>query len=158
MIRHRVSELIKNKSAEEEIFGKVSGIAQKSKIKFNDAYAVPDTIKTAVRYSTAINPVNQTAKNGTLNNMEVVEKGVFKAGFIFRNYETEEMKSILKALSEVNTGLIRFGGKVSRGFGKMRIDNFVMRINNGFNEMLEPDGEVVFRSIEEAAEYFGKAE
>ncbi len=153
VIRHHIDE--KNARV---IFGKIDGGAQKSKIKFNDAYAVSETIVTTVRHSTAINPLNQSAKNGSLNNMEVVEKGAFKAGFIFRNYTATEMEKILLALYDVNEGSVRFGGKISRGFGKMRIENFSMKVNNGFDESLMPKNEIVFSSIEAAIKHFRKAE
>jgi len=153
VIRHHIDE----KSAK-IIFGKIDGTAQKSKIKFNDAFAVPDSIAATVRHSTAINPVNQSVKNGSLNNMEVVEKGTFKAGFIFRNYTAAEMEKILLALYDVNEGAVRFGGKVSRGFGKMRIENFSMKVNNGFDGSLMPKNEIVFNSIETAIDHFRKAE
>lgn len=153
VIRHHIDE----KSAK-IIFGTIGETAQKSKIKFNDAFAAPEGIVTTVRYSTAINPVKQSAKITSLNNMEVVEKGAFKAGFIFKNYTAAEMEKILLALYDVNEGAVRFGGKISRGFGKMRVDNFSMKVNNGFDENLMPKNEIVFSSIETALEHFRKAE
>ncbi|MBP1548485.1 MAG: hypothetical protein J6A05_00645 [Oscillospiraceae bacterium] len=131
---------------------------QKSKIKFNDAFAVPDSVVTTIRYSTAINPAKQSPAYNSLNNMAVIEKGTFKAGFIFKNYTEAEMEKILLALYDVNEGTVRFGGKISRGFGKMRVENFSMKVNNGFDENLTPKLEIVFSSIDAAYKHFRKAE
>jgi len=74
------------------------------------------------------------------------------------NYTAAEMEKILLALYDVNEGAVRFGGKVSRGFGKMRIENFSMKVNNGFDGSLMPKNEIVFNSIETAIDHFRKAE
>ena len=153
VIRHSIDE-----KAARVIFGTIDGSAQKSKIKFNDAYAVPETIVTTVRHSTAINPVNQYVVGQFKFDAEVIEKGTFKAGFIFRNYTAAEMEAVLMSLYDVNEGFVRFGGKVSRGFGKMRIENFSMKVSGGFDENLMPKNEAVFSSIEAAVEHFRKAE
>ncbi|MGN0692915.1 MAG: RAMP superfamily CRISPR-associated protein [Oscillospiraceae bacterium] len=157
VIRNHLGDSMNNESLK-TLFGKIGSGNQKSKIKFNDAYAVPETISVSVRHSTAIDPLNQSAKRGSLNNMEIVEQGVFKAGFIIRNYTSREMEKILLALYDVNSGEVRFGGKKSRGFGKMKIGNFRMKVNSGYDEELNPINEMLFSSLEEAAEYFGKAE
>ncbi len=160
VIRHSIDEetAIRIFGTKGEKYNNTYYPMQKSKIKFNDAFAVPDSIVTTIRHSTAINPINQSVKGGSLNNMEVIEKGTFKAGFIFKNYTDAEMEKILLAFYDVNEGAVRFGGKVSRGFGKMRIENFSMKVNNGFDESLMPKNEIVFGKIETAIEHFRKAE
>lgn len=160
VLRHHMFDVM-SKDKVDRIFGKISKESkenQKSKIKFNDAYALMDTVITSVRHSTAIDPCTQSAKFGTLNNMEVVEKGIFKASFIFNNYTNIEMEKLLLALYDINAGEVRFGGKISRGFGKMNVENFYMKVNSGYDSDLKPINEMVFDSLETAAEYFGKAE
>lgn len=157
VLRHHMFDMMSVDKVE-TIFGKIGRENQKSKIKFNDAYALMDTVITSVRHSTAIDPCTQSAKSGSLNNMEVVEKGIFKAGFIFNNYTNLEMEKLLLALYDINAGEVRFGGKVSRGFGKMNVENFHMKVIGGYNADLKPKNEMVFDSLEAAAEYFGKAE
>lgn len=125
---------------------------QKSKVSFYDAYADMKTVVSDVRYSTAIYPVLQTAKEKTLNNMLVVEKGIFKASFKLINYTDDEMRAIITALRKVNEGVVRFGGKTSRGFGQMKIDNFKMTVRNGFDEMLNPIIEKEYSDFEKCAE------
>lgn len=151
VIRNYVYKQIKNGAAvdEEELFGRIKGKAQKSKISFHDAYADMTTVVSRIRYSTAIDPILQSAMRGTLNNMQVVEKGVFKAGFKLVNYTNEELDIVIRALEAVNTKMIRFGGKTSRGFGVMKIENFKMETDEGFNEQLERKNVSVFASLEE---------
>ena len=157
VLRHHMFDMMSDDKVE-TIFGKIGRENQKGKIKFNDAYALMDTVVTSVRHSTAIDPCTQSAKSGSLNNMEVVEKGIFKAGFIFSNYTNFEMERLLLALYDINAGEVRFGGKISRGFGKMNIENFYMKVNSGYDSDLKPINEMVFNSLETAEEYFGKAE
>lgn len=155
VLRHHIQDnyIINDKDAE-MLFGKISDGAQKSKIKFNDAYVVPDTVKTAVRNSTKIDPNSQSPVNGSLNNMEIIEKGTFKAGFQIKNFTNKEMEAILLSLLDVNSGSVRFGGKVSRGFGQMKTGSFSMTVNKGYNSDLEPVDEVSFTDINEALKYF----
>ncbi len=128
--------------------------AQKSKVKFNDAFADPTTIRTAVRNSTKINPLNQGAVKGSLNNMEAVEAGVFKASFSIRNFSNREISSLLKALLDINTGAVRFGGRVSRGFGQMKLGIFSLTANDGYDSDLKLENPKVFSDIEEAIKHF----
>ncbi len=128
--------------------------AQKSKVKFNDAFADPATIRTAVRNSTKINPLTQAPVGGSLNNMEAIEAGVFKASFSIRNFTNKEMSSLLNALRDINTGAVRFGGRVSRGFGQMKLGSFSLTANEGYNNELKPKNPAVFSDIEEAIKHF----
>lgn len=129
--------------------------SMKSKISFHDAYAVSETVVTNIRYNTAINKLTQSAKHRTLNDLEVVEQGVFKAGFKLVNFDNKlkELKYILDALKEVDTGLVRFGGRKSRGFGKMKIGEFSLKIFEGYNADLSVKNEKEFTSLESAYNY-----
>lgn len=139
----------KNEQKEKEIFGAVQGGAQKSRLKFHDAYADMSTVTSSLRNQTAIDPLTQGAKGGSLRNMQVVEKGAFKAGFEFLNYTDEEMKLLKNTLSKVNAGIVRFGASTSRGFGVMSIKNFKLVITKGFDENLNPIVEREYNSFEE---------
>lgn len=135
--------------------GKGEQKSMKSKISFHDAYAVPETVVTNIRYNTAINKFTQSAKQGTLNDLEIVEQGVFKAGFKLINFDNKfkELECILDALEDINTGLVRFGGRKSRGFGKMKIGEFKLRIFDGYNADLSVKNEQEFTSFESAVKY-----
>lgn len=155
VIRHYMEEqLMFSEESAKKLFGDIRSGLQKSKVKFSDAFAVPETVVTAIRHSTAINPHLQTAREKTLNNMEVVEQGVFKASFIVKNYTPVEMEKLLVAVFDINTGAVRFGGKRSRGFGQMRVENFRMTSFDGYNQNFEKKNEKSFTDIETAVKYF----
>ena len=155
VIRHNCS-LIGDR--ETSLFGTVSGGAQKSRVSFHDAYADMDTIVTGIRAQTAISPHIQSAKSSSLNNVQNVEKGNFKAGFKLLNFADDELFSIIDVLVRINSGEVRFGGRKSRGFGFMNVKNFSLRITNGFNSDLSAKDEIVLDSLDEAFFHFGKEE
>lgn len=134
---------------EEILFGTQRNGARKSKIAFHDAYADMSTVVSNIRHSTAIDPILQNAKEGSLNNMQTVEKGVFKAGFIIKNYTDDEISIIINALKAVNKGILRFGGKTGRGFGMMRVENFNMETYKGFDENLDRMSDNKYSSLDE---------
>lgn len=156
VIRHYMTDCFSDEF--NEFFGTLRPQAYKSKIKFNDAYAVPDTVVTAVRYSTKLNPLIQSAETGTLNNMQVVESGVFKASFSVKNYTDTEMEKLLCAIYDINSGAVTFGGKKSRGFGHMKVQNFRLYSFDGYNSDLSKKNEKMFDSIEKAVKYFRGAD
>ncbi|MGN0594291.1 MAG: RAMP superfamily CRISPR-associated protein, partial [Hominimerdicola sp.] len=111
-----------------KIFGNAgNSTKQKSKISFFDAYA-KDGFKLAVRHSAAINPLTHSTINGALFDTEYMSSGCFEAGFKFVNFTEQEMKAVLKVFEKINEGSVRFGGRTSRGFGKVKIDNFSMQL------------------------------
>ena len=126
-----------SKEFADNLFGCAEGEKRKGKIAFSDAYADMDTVKTGKIFSTAIHPILQSAKNGSLNNVQAVLDGIFKARFKITNYTDDEVRAVLKALDAVNRGEVRIGGRTSRGFGKMRIDRFKMTLYGGYNDKLE---------------------
>lgn len=155
VLRHHIQDYYITDDKEAELFfGKINGGAQKSKIKFNDAYAIPETVSISVRNSTKINPYSQKPVSGSLNNMETVDKGIFKAGFQIKNFTPKEMEVLLISLLDINEGTVRFGGKVSRGFGMMKVGSFSMNVNNGYDAALQPKEPKSFADIESALKYF----
>ena len=155
VIRHYLEDnMMLNETEAQTLFGKINNSAQKSKIKFSDAYADKYTVVSSIRHSTAIDPRVQSAKGGTLNNMEVVEQGVFKASFSIRNFTDSEMEKLLIALFDINSGAVRFGGRKSRGFGQMKTENFVLTSFDGYDESFNKMNEKSFDDIEKAIEYF----
>ncbi len=154
VIRHYMTDNGLNERSAEELFGKIQGGALKSKIKFNDAYAVPETVVAAVRHSTKLDPLIQSAQTGTLNNMQVIESGVFKAAFTIKNFTNTEMEKLLCAIYDINLGAVTFGGKKSRGFGHMKVENFILTSFDGYNRDLTKKNEKKFENIEDAVKYF----
>lgn len=137
VIRHHIED--KYDKDESELFGKEKDGAHKSKVSFFDAYADMDTIETRIRYNTAINNVSQSVKGVTLNNIQTIEKGTFKAGFKIVNFSYIELEKILESLLAINNREVFFGGRTSRGFGRMQVKNFSITINNGYKNNFEAD-------------------
>ena len=123
----------------EILFGRVKPKPPlKSKISFSDAFADMSTVKTDIRYSTAINPIGQSAKNGSLNSVEAVVKGDFYGGFRLKNANEKEFLYIIKAINALDKGEICIGGRKSRGFGTVSIKDFRLVVSNGFDIYLKP--------------------
>ena len=147
IIRHHASESM-NYLEENELFGSLK--PQKGKISFFDAYADSKTVRTTIRYNTAINKVSQSAKTTTLNDMQIVEKGIFKAGFKIINFKPLELSMILHTLCDINLSMVRFGGRRSRGFGQLKVENFKIVLKNGYGQDFQPINPVEINSLNEA--------
>lgn len=141
VVRHYLEDVGKLSPAQaEEMFGTVKGQSIRSKISFSDAYADMKTVQTDIRYQTAINPVSQSAKKNTLNNMEVVIAGAFPCHFRLLNYSKAELDALLFAIGAFDRGELCIGGRISRGFGTVRITDFHMKVIKGYDkETLSPN-------------------
>lgn len=152
VFRHYFYDHVKD-DVTNNLFGNISkDNINKGKIKFNDAYADMSTIKTTIRYNTAINKISQSAQNSSLNSIETVIQGDFKSGFKITNFTNYELETILKAMLSINDGELSFGGRTSRGFGRMLIKNFRLVINNGYNKDFIPNIKE-FNTIESVLKY-----
>jgi len=150
VIRHY---LYKSKSDNEVdgLFGYCSNQGnRKSKVSISDAFADMDTVETTIRYSTMIGSVSQSASSGTLNQCESVIKGNFNGSIRFRSVSKEEITMVLNALTAMNNGEVCVGGKISRGFGRICVNQFDMTITSGFNDDFSPNVVGKYTSIEEA--------
>lgn len=140
----------------DELFGNIKPEdINKGKIKFYDAYADISTVKTTIRYNTAIDKISQSAKNGSLNSIETVVKGDFKSGFKITNFKDKELITILNALNSIDSGELAFGGRTSRGFGRMLVKNFQLTINNGYNKDFSANT-ITFDSVQQTLDYLSK--
>ncbi|MCD8094861.1 MAG: RAMP superfamily CRISPR-associated protein [Ruminococcus sp.] len=126
----------------------------KSCICFYDAYADMDTIRSTIRYSTAVGSVSQSAKTGSLNNLEAVTAGNFKCNIVLKNVTDDEIKMILNAIEAIDVGMIFIGGKVSRGFGKMKVNDFKMILSKGYDENLTPIPCGSYESLQNAVKQY----
>ena len=139
VVRHYLCS-IKGVPAVDSLFGDVKKEgARKSRIAFSDAFADMDTIKTAIRYNTALGSVSQSAKGGSLNNCQAVIRGRFPGNIRMNNVSGQEIDMIVGAFSAIDNRMLFIGGKSSRGFGRMRVDSFVMTVSDGYDkETLRP--------------------
>lgn len=155
VVRHYCYNRLSDKKID-ELFGNIKKEdINKGKIKFYDAYADISTVKTTIRYNTAIDKISQSAKNGSLNSVEAVVKGDFKSGFKITNFKDEELITILNAINSINSGELAFGGRTSRGFGRMLVKNFQLTINNGYNEDFSANT-ITFDSVQQTLDYLSK--
>lgn len=153
VIRNRYCDIICDENSVKKLFGYIDNtnkIVQRSKVSFHDAYADMDTVRVLTRYSTAIDSAIQGAKRNSLNNVQVVEKGDFMAGFKAVNCDYKEIRLLLKIIDDVNSGLVRFGGRKSRGFGAMTVTSFKLTVKKGLDENFNEKVEQVFDSLDEA--------
>ncbi|MDE6788263.1 MAG: hypothetical protein K2J47_02960 [Ruminococcus sp.] len=123
---------------------------RKSRVSIYDAFADMDTIETTVRYSTAIGSVSQSAKRGSLNQCEAVIKGSFNGTMRLHSVSEVEIAMILSALNAMNSGEICVGGRISRGFGRISVNQFEMIVTRGYNADLTPNIIGRYISIDEA--------
>lgn len=122
----------------------------KSRVSISDAFADMDTIETTVRYSTAIGSVSQSAKRGSLNQCEAVIKGNFNGTMRLRSVSEAEIAMLLSALNAMNSGEICVGGRISRGFGRISVNQFEMTVTQGYKTDLTPNIIGNYTSIDDA--------
>lgn len=117
-----------------DIFGKIDNEKDfESKIKFFDAFAVNE-VSTSVRDSVRL--VDKISLDGSKFDYEIAETGaefIFKIELDFDNSEKkqiecdadkgEEMKICSYIINGFKSGDIRIGGKTTRGFGVVNIQN-----------------------------------
>lgn len=137
VVRHYLTNSY-NDDVIENLFGKVKNGALKSKISFSDAFADMSTIKTSMRYQTKIDAISQGASKGSLNSILAVTQGDFKCDYRIRNFSVDELELFIKAIKAFDSGEICIGGRISRGYGMVRIKDFNIVISNGYNDNLEP--------------------
>lgn len=121
-----------------ELFGNVKTPAYRSKISFSDAFADMNTVETSMRYQTRIDAIAQGAAGGSLNSIQAVTKGDFRCSFRIRNLNANELTVFAKALGSFDSGELCIGGRVSRGYGMVRIKDFSMVLTDGYDLDLQP--------------------
>ncbi|WP_310603140.1 RAMP superfamily CRISPR-associated protein [Anaerosporobacter sp.] len=118
----------------DDLFG---GIRKKGRISFYDAYADLDTVKWRTKHTTEINSYTQGAREGTLNSVQMIERGDFQEVIRITNPLWKEIMSLKRAISAMNEGMIRIGGKQSTGFGCMKIRNITYTLTTYTEELQE---------------------
>ena len=75
-----------------------------------------------------IDRISGAAKGGTLYNMEYVEQGVFKEKVQVQNFEGWQIKLIIELLEQMNEGFLTLGGLSSKGFGRVKSENVILKL------------------------------
>lgn len=97
-----------------------------SKIVIHDSYFVEktDPAHTTVRHSVAIDRDTGTAKEGAKYDFEVVDANqTFTFKIEGENLNPTDEKLLMIALSEMTSGHVNLGGKISRGLGVVKLEN-----------------------------------
>ncbi|NLK98544.1 MAG: CRISPR-associated RAMP protein [Epulopiscium sp.] len=101
--------------------------ALKSRILFGDAYPEGDyTIGT--RQTVAIDRITGSSKKGALFDLEYVEDALFKGEIEIQNFFQWHIKVLTELFEQVNEGFVIFGGVTSKGFGRMKLEDFQIRL------------------------------
>lgn len=152
VIKHYLYRISENDEQVERLLGNPpEADARKSRVSVADAFADMATVQTTLRHSTAIGAVSQSAKSGSLNNMMAVIAGDFAAGIRMKDVTEAEILMMLRALQAIEQQEICIGGKISRGFGRMRIKDFQMTVSCGYDANLHPVIAGEFDSLTTAA-------
>ena len=126
-------------------FGSTDSKIGKGKISFFDAFADMDTVETSMRYHTKIDAVSQGASRKSLNSVQAVIKGDFRCSYRIRNLTANELTVFAKTMAAFDSGELCIGGRVSRGYGMVRIKDFSMILTNGYDKDLNP---CIIRKVE----------
>lgn len=99
--------------------------ALKSRVLFGDAYPEGD-YKIGTRKSVAIDRI--TGSSTSLFDLEYVEDALFKGEIEILNFFRWHIKVIVQLFDQVNEGFVVFGGLTSKGFGRMELEDFQIRL------------------------------
>lgn len=116
-----------------KMFGNISGNnAKSSKVIFYDG------LLTTKEFSTTRDSVkleNKVGVNGAKFDMEVIETGARFITFIeIADQPDETDNAVDKMIARVKSGILRFGTKTSRGYGRVEISSLKKRVFNLENE------------------------
>lgn len=99
----------------------------KSRISFSDAYPEGE-YKIGTRTSVGIDRFTGAAKKGALFDMEYVEWAEFKGSIKINNFFNWQVKTIMQVFKDIDEGFVLFGGLTSRGFGRMQVKDFKVKV------------------------------
>jgi CRISPR-associated RAMP protein (TIGR02581 family) len=99
----------------------------KSRMLFDDAKA-KEGFKISSRSSTPIDRISGAAKEKGLNTFEYVDWGVFESKITLVNFFNWQLKLLLEIFERIDEGILTFGGYSSKGFGRMKVENVIIKI------------------------------
>lgn len=131
-----------DKETKEKLYGKISpdGDNEKSHIIFYDAeLCVKENPNISVRDSVALE--NKVSVDGAKFDFEIVETGAVFRCFIEIDDTLSEAdeKILLEQLSAMNSGILRFGHKSTRGYGEVRLENIRKAVFTDVSEWIRFD-------------------
>lgn len=131
-----------DKETKEKLYGKISpdGDNEKSHIIFYDAELCgKENPNISVRDSVALE--NKVSVDGAKFDFEIVETGAVFRCFIEIDDTLSEAdeKILLEQLSAMNSGILRFGHKSTRGYGEVRLENIRKAVFTDVSEWIRFD-------------------
>lgn len=157
VIRHYLedNQIISEDDAK-KLFGTQRGSLLRGKLSISDAYADMSTVHMIHRTNTALGGVSQSVIHGSLNNTDTLNRGEFLCSFRILNPSANDVLSLLNALDAMNRHILFIGGRTSKGYGRVSIRGFQMRVVDGFTAAFEPKITAVYSDLAEAADDFRK--
>lgn len=157
VIRHYLEDnQLLPENAVKSLFGSHRGGLLRGKLSLSDAYADLSTVHLVHRTNTAIGAVSQSTKHGSLNNTDTLDQGNFRCSFRILNPSGQEVRALLNALDAMNRHILYIGGRTSKGYGRVSIRDFQMRVTEGFTPAFEPNITAAFSSLAEAVTTYRK--
>lgn len=131
-----------DKDTKERLYGKISskGDSEKSHVIFYDAeYMSGKAPVISVRDSVALE--NKVGKDGAKFDFEIVEPGArFRAYIELDDKLTDDDEAlIVRQLAALNSGVLRFGHKTTRGYGQVKLENVKKRAFKDISDWLKFD-------------------
>lgn len=157
VIRHYLQDNhILDETAANSLFGCHRDGLLRGKLSVSDAYADMSTVHIIHRTSTALGAVSQSTMRGSLNDTDTLDRGNFRCNFRIINPDDNDVRSFLNALDAMNRHILFIGGRTSKGYGRVSIQDFKMCVIDGFTEDLKPQVASVLTDFAQAISAYRK--
>ena len=157
VIRHYLEDNhILDEDAAKSLFGCHTGVSLRGRLSLSDAYADMSTVHIVHRTNTAIGAVSQSAAHGSLNNTDTLDQGKFRCSFRIFNPSGNDVCSLLNALDAMNRHILFIGGRTSKGYGRISIQDFQMQVVDGYTPAFQPNITAVYSDLAEAVNIYRK--
>ena len=121
-------QLSSEKDLANELFGSIEGDGIDSKLRVYDARVVSDNPVTFITSRDCVKLKDKVGVKGAKFDLQVVETGAKFVSYI-ELLDATYQDVLEKAISAMDLGLIRFGAKTTRGFGKVKVNADRKRID-----------------------------
>ena len=157
VIRHYLEDNhILEEAAVKSLFGTHIGGSLRGRLSLSDAYADMSTVHIIHRTNTALGAVSQSTLRGSLNNTDTLDQGHFRCSFRILNPSEKDICALLNALDAMNRHILFIGGRTSKGYGRISVKDFQMRVIDGFTPAFEPNITAEFSDLAQAVSTYRK--
>lgn len=157
VIRHYLEDnQIMTEEDAKKLFGTHRDGSLRGKLSLSDAYANMATVHMVHRTNTALGGVSQSVTRGSLNNTDTLDRGDFRCSFRIINPSGKDVLSLLNALDAMNRHILFIGGRTSKGYGRVSIRDFQMRVIDGFTMAFEPKITAAYSNLTDTLDAYRK--